>query len=470
MAGGLNELGLIEVAAKIRTRDASCVEVLDAVIARAKAVQPKLNAFLRIDEELARAQAKLADAELAQGRSRGPLHGVPLAHKDMYYRAGVPSSCGSKIKGKEPERTTATALRRLDAAGAIQFGVLNMAEFAYGPTGHNVHFGPVRNPWHTDHVTGGSSSGSGAAVAARATFAALGSDTGGSIRLPAALCGVTGLKVTYGRISRAGAMPLSFSLDTIGPLARSAADCALLAGVMAGQDPADPTSAADAVPDYLARLNQPVKGLRVGVALNYFTEDVDAGVGAALTESLKAIESLGCEIVPVTAPDMSAMDVAGAHLIAAEAAALHGEWLRTRPHDYSPQVRARLERGLTLPATKYIDALRYRGPALAAFANAVFAKVDVLHVPALPIATPTIAETDVGGSPTMDRTLMLLTRFTRPFNYLGLPALAVPCGFLASGLPVGMQLVGRPFAEAEVLRLGHAFQRATEWHRREPPA
>ena len=242
MAGGLNELGLIEVAAKIRTRDASCVEVLDAVIARAKAVQPKLNAFLRIDEELARAQAKLADAELAQGRSRGPLHGVPLAHKDMYYRAGVPSSCGSKIKGKEPERTTATALRRLDAAGAIQFGVLNMAEFAYGPTGHNVHFGPVRNPWNTDHVTGGSSSGSGAAVAARASFAALGSDTGGSIRLPAALCGVTGLKVTYGRISRAGAMPLSFSLDTIGPLARSAADCALLAGVMAGQDPADPTS------------------------------------------------------------------------------------------------------------------------------------------------------------------------------------------------------------------------------------
>jgi aspartyl-tRNA(Asn)/glutamyl-tRNA(Gln) amidotransferase subunit A len=468
MAGELNTLGLAEVAAKIRTRDASCGEVLDAVLARAKAVQPKLNAFLRIDEELAREQARLYDAESAKRRTRGPLHGVPLAHKDMYYREGVPSSCGSKIKGNEPEKTTATALKRLDAAGAIQFGVLNMAEFAYGPTGHNWHFGHVRNPWNVAHITGGSSSGSGAAVAARATFAALGSDTGASVRLPAALCGVTGLKVTYGRISRAGAMPLSFSMDTIGPLARSAADCALLLAAMAGPDAADPTASAEAVPDYVGRLNASVKGLRVGVALNYFTEDVDPGVGAALTESLKAIESLGCEIVPVTLPEMGAADVAGAHLIAAEAAAYHGEWMRTRPQDYSPQVRARLERGLALPATKYIDALRYRGPALEAFTRAVFAKVDVLHAPCLPIPTPTIAETDIGGSPAIDRTLMLLTKFMRPFNYLGLPSLAVPCGFLASGLPVGMQLVGRPFAEDLVLRVGHAFQRATEWHRREP--
>jgi len=468
MSGGLHTLTLTEVAAKIRAREASCAEVLDAVLARAQAVQPHLNAFLRVDEELARAQAKVADAELAQGRTRGPLHGVPLAHKDMYYRAGVPSSCGSKIRGKEPEQTTATALQRLDAAGAIQFGVLNMAEFAYGPTGHNSHFGHCRNPWHTAHITGGSSSGAGAAVAARATFAALGSDTGGSVRLPAAMCGVTGLKVTYGRISRAGAMPLSFSMDTVGPLARSAADCALLLGVMAGPDPADPTASREPVPDYVARLHRPVKGLRIGVPLNYFTDDVDPGVGAALTESLKAIESLGCEIVPVTLPDMTAIDVAGTHVIAAEAAACHGNWMRTRPQDYSRQVRARLERGLALPATKYIDALRYRGPALEAFTKAVFAKVDLLHAPCLPIPTPTIAETDIGGSPTMDRTLALLTKFTRPLNYLGLPALAVPCGFLASGMPVGMQLVGRPFAEDLILRVGHAFQQATEWQQREP--
>jgi aspartyl-tRNA(Asn)/glutamyl-tRNA(Gln) amidotransferase subunit A len=469
MAAALNGLTLTEVAARIRQREVSATEVLDAVLARAKAVQPKLNCFLRIDEELARSAAKLADADLARGHVRGPLHGVPLAHKDMFYRAGVPSSCGSRVRGREPESATATALKRLDAAGAIQFGVLHMAEFAYGPTGHNHHDGPCRNPWNTAHVTGGSSSGSGASVAARAGFAALGSDTGGSVRLPAAICGITGLKVTYGRISRAGAMPLSFSMDSIGPLARSAADCAALLAVLAGPDPADPTASGEAVPDYPARLHLPVKGLRVGVPTTYFTDDMDPGVGAALTESIKALESLGCVIVPVTLPaEMAAIDAAGTHLIAAEAAAYHGNWLRTRPQGYSPQVRARLERGLALPASRYIDALRLRGPAVAAFSKAVFAKVDVLHAPVLPIPTPTIAETDVGGAPTMDRTLALMTRFTRPFNYLGVPSLAVPCGFLASGLPVSMQLVGRPFDEATILALGHAFQQATDWHKREP--
>jgi aspartyl-tRNA(Asn)/glutamyl-tRNA(Gln) amidotransferase subunit A len=465
---GLNTLTLAEVSALIRRREATAMEVLEAILARAAAVQSKLNCFLRIDEETARAAAKLADAELAKGRVRGPLHGVPLAHKDMYYREGVPSSCGSRIKGREPERSTATALRRLDAAGAIQFGVLHMAEFAYGPTGHNYHDGHCRNPWNTAHVTGGSSSGSGSSVAARAGFAALGSDTGGSIRLPAAICGITGLKVTYGRVSRAGAMPLSYSMDTVGPLGRSAADCALVLSAIAGPDPADPTAADEAVPDYVARLTMPVRGMRVGVPMSYFTDDMDAGVGAALTESIKALETLGCEIVPVALPDMTAIDVAGTHIIAAEGAAIHGNWLRTRSQDYSPQVRARLERGLALPAARYIDALRMRGPALAAFSAAVFAKVDVLHAPCLPIPSPTIAETDVGGSPTMDRTLALMTRFMRPFNYLGLPSLALPCGFLASGLPVGMQLVGRPFAEDTILRLGHAFQQATDWHRREP--
>jgi aspartyl-tRNA(Asn)/glutamyl-tRNA(Gln) amidotransferase subunit A len=223
------------------------------------------------------------------------------------------------------------------------------------------------------------------------------------------------------------------------------------------------------VPDYVARLAAPVKGMRIGIPMSYFTEDMDAGVGAALTESVKALESIGCEIVPVALPpELPAIDVAGTHIIAAEAAAYHGEWLRTRPQDYSPQVRARLERGLVLPATQYIDALRLRGQALADFSRAVFAKVDVLHAPCLPIPTPTIAETDVGGSPNMDRTLALMTKFMRPFNYLGLPSLALPCGFLASGLPVGMQLVGRPFAEDQILRLGHAFQRATDWHKREP--
>jgi aspartyl-tRNA(Asn)/glutamyl-tRNA(Gln) amidotransferase subunit A len=464
----LHTLTIAEARVALRARRCSATELLEAVLARAQRVQPQINAFLRIDEALARAQARMADEELAQGRTRGVLHGIPMAHKDMYYRSGVPSSCGSKIKGAEPETVTATALARLDAAGAIQFGVLNMAEFAYSPTGHNAHFGHCRNPWNPSCITGGSSSGSAAAVAARASYSALGSDTGASIRLPAALCGVTGLKVSYGRISRAGAMPLSFSMDTIGPLARSAEDCALLLGVLAGADPADPTASREAVPDYLAELKRPVKGLRVGVAMNYFTDDMDHAAGAVLTESLRTLEGLGCRIVPLAVPDLAAADAAGTHIIAAEAAALHGEWVRTRRQDYSPQVLARLERGLALPATSYIDALRLRGPSLSAFAASVFTKADVFHAPCLPIPTPTIEATDVGASTRMDHTLALLTKFMRPFNYLGLPSLALPCGF-SGGMPVGMQLVGRPFAEGTVLRLGHAFQQATDWHRKVPP-
>lgn len=464
----LHTLTLAQAAKAVRERRASAVELLDAVIARANAIQPATNAFIRIDEQLARSQAAIADTEAARGQFRGALHGVPMAHKDMYYRAGVVSSCGSLIKRDVVATTTATALARLDAAGAIQFGVLNMAEFAYGPTGHNYHFGHARNPWNLEYITGGSSSGSGAAVAARATFAALGSDTGGSIRAPAAFCGVTGLKVTYGRVSRAGAMPLSFSMDTVGPLARTAEDCAMLLAVLAGADPRDSTASSAPVADYVGRLAQPVAGLRVGVPRQYFSDDLDASIARALDEARRVLVGLGCVIVPIDIPDLAAADVAGTHIIAAEAAALHGHWMRTRPQDYSQQVRARLERGLALPATGYIDALRYRGVMIDEFLRTVFSNVDVLHVPALPIATPTIAQTDVTAGGAMDRTLALVTKFTRPFNFLGLPSLALPCGMQPTGLPIGMQLVGRPFAEDVILQLGHAYQQATDWHSRAP--
>lgn len=392
-----------------------------------------------------------------------------MAHKDMFYRQGLPSSCGSAIRRDTPATSTATALERLDSAGAVDFGALNMAEFAYGPTGHNAHFGHARNPWNTDHVTGGSSSGSGASVAARANFAALGSDTGGSIRLPASLCGITGLKVSYGRVSRAGAMPLSFSLDTVGPLARSAQDCAWLMNALAGTDPRDPTSAHESVPDYVARLNRPVRGLRIGIPEQFFHDDLHPAIAASLDAARKVFERLGCLLVPTSLPDMSAIEFAGTQMIAAEAASLHGNWLRTRPGDYSPQVRARLERGLAVPAPRYIDALRYRGEALRAFLDQVFSQVDALHTPCLAIPVPTLAETDVGGGEQMDRILALMTRLNRPFNYLGLPALSLPCGFDGNGMPIGMQLAGRPFSEDLLLRLAHAFQTETDWHRRKPP-
>ncbi|NBS66701.1 MAG: Asp-tRNA(Asn)/Glu-tRNA(Gln) amidotransferase subunit GatA [Betaproteobacteria bacterium] len=464
----LHDMTLAEAAAALRARRVSAVELLQAQLARARAVQPAINAFIRIDEEPAMAQARALDSEAARGHFRGPLHGVPMAHKDMFYRTGLVTTCGSAIRRGVRADTTATALERLDAAGAIDFGTLNMAEFAYGPTGHNVHVGAARNPWNTAHITGGSSSGSGAAVAARATFGALGSDTGGSVRLPASLCGVTGLKVSYGRVSRAGAMPLSYSMDTVGPLARTALDCALMLQVLAGADPRDPTTPAQPVPDYAARLQQPLGGLRVGVPNQFFHDDLDPVVARCIDEARKVLTSLGCRIIPVDLPDMRAAEVAATHVIAAEAATLHGNWLRTRPQDYSPQVRARLMRGLAVPASRYIDALRLRGELLQRFLSEVFNQVDVLHIPSLAIPTPTLAETDVGGGARMDRILALLTRLQRPLNFLGLPSIALPCGETSSGMPVGMQLAGRPFAEDVILHLAHAFQQVTPWHARQP--
>ena len=456
------------LARAIRAGKVSSLAAMEAVLDRAQSVQPRLNCFIRIDGEEALAAARLADTELTRGLVRGPLHGVPMAHKDMYYREGIASTCGSNIKHDMPAPSTATALKRLDAAGAIQFGVLNMAEFAYGPTGHNYHFGHCRNPWNPDYITGGSSSGSGAAVAGRAAFAALGSDTGGSIRAPATFCGTSGIKPTWGRVSRHGAMPLSFSMDTVGPLARTVEDCALIMGVIAGADPLDPTASTHAVPDYMAQLARPMKGLRIGRPRSYFYDGLDAEIEALMSDSLEVYARLGAEVVDVELPDIDSWNVAGTMMIAAEAAAAHANWLRSRPNDYSDQVRARLELGLAVPAATYIDSLRLRGIALAEFSQAVFGKVDVLHVPTVAFQTPTIAETDVGGGTTMTRVLNSITRLTRPGNFLGLPCLSVQAGFMKSGLPTAMQLMGRQFDEATLFAAGHAYQQATDWHSRAP--
>lgn len=464
----LLELSAAELARRIRAQKVSASEAMQDTLAAAKRAHAKLNCLVRIDEEAALAAARLADGEIARGIVRGPLAGVPMAHKDMYYREGVPSSCGSKITRDRPAPATATALKRLDAAGALQFGVLNMTEFAYGPTGHNYHLGHCRNAWNPEYITGGSSSGSGTTVAARANFAALGSDTGGSIRLPSHFCGVTGIKPTYGRVSRAGAMPLSFSLDTLGPLARTVEDCALILGVIAGQDPADATSSSQPVPDYVAALERPVKGLRIGVPKSYFFDGADPHVERLVRASVEVFRSLGCETVEVDLPDIEPWNQAATAIIAAEAAALHANWLRERPQDYSDQVRARLELGAAVSATQYLNALRLRSHALQAWLGRVMQQVDALHAPCVAFATPTIAETDVGGGPKMGQILAQVTRLMRPVNFLGLPSLAVPCGFQPHGLPCAFQLIGRPFDEALLFRLGHAYQGATDWHTRVP--
>ena len=462
------ELSSAGLARAIRANKVTSLAAMEAVLARADSVQSKLNCFVRIDREEALAAAKLADAELARGQVRGPLHGVPMAHKDMYYREGVPSSCGSKIKRDMPAPSTATVLKKLDAAGAIQFGVLNMAEFAYGPTGHNYHLGHCRNPWNTDYITGGSSSGSGSAVAARAAFAALGSDTGGSIRAPATFCGLSGIKPTWSRVSRAGAMPLSFSMDTVGPLTRTVEDCALIMGVTAGADPLDPTASQHPVPDYMGQLGRGIKGLRIGTPKGYFYDNMDPEIESIIRASLEVYAKLGAEIVEVELPDMEPWSYAAVMIIAAEAGAAHANWMRTRPQDYSDQVRARIELGMSVPATSYIESLRLRGIALQQFSQAVFSKVDVLHAPSVNFQTPTIAETDVGGGATMITVMNNITRLTRPGNFLGLPVLSVPAGFAKNGMPTAMQLIGRQFDEATLFTAGHAYQQATDWHTKAP--
>jgi aspartyl-tRNA(Asn)/glutamyl-tRNA(Gln) amidotransferase subunit A len=460
-------MSLVEVASAIATKRLSSHEVTRALLHRIAQWQPRLNAFMEIESEAALKAADEADGALAKGESRGPLHGVPLAHKDMYYDAGKVVTCGSAIRRDFVATSTSTALQRLKDAGTIRLGSLLMAEFAYGPTGHNAHYGPVHNPFALDHITGGSSSGSGAAVAARLTYAALGSDTGGSIRMPAHFCGVTGLKVTYGRVSRAGAMPLSQSLDTVGPLAQTAEDCALLLALMAGPDPEDPTASHAPVADYMAATKARVKGLKIGVPSNFYVDDLDKEVARILDETIATLKREGAEMVQVELPDQRQLSAACQLLLAVEAAAFHKRWLIERPQDYGPQVLMRLQNGLAIPGVTYLETMRWRGPALAAHVAAT-SKVDAVIAPVAPMPAPTIAESDVGNSPGAEGVIQRLTRFTRPINYLGLPSLAIPSGFTKAGLPVGMQLIGRSFDEATILTIGAAFQRATDFHQKVP--
>jgi aspartyl-tRNA(Asn)/glutamyl-tRNA(Gln) amidotransferase subunit A len=460
-------MSLTSVAKAIAEKRVSSREATQSCLDRIAQWQPRLNAFMKIEAEEVLAAADAADGALAKGNSRGVLHGVPLAHKDMYYEAGKVVTCGSRIRRDFVATSTSTALQRLKDAGTIRLGSLQMAEFAYGPTGHNAHYGPVHNPFALDRITGGSSSGSGAAVAARLTFAALGSDTGGSIRMPAHFCGVTGLKTTVGRISRAGAMPLSQSLDTVGPLARTAEDCAVLLGLMAGADGEDPTAVAGPLPDFAGATAGPIKGLTIGVPTAFYVDDLDAEVAGALDATISVLKREGANIVQVELPDQRQLSGASQLVLAVEAAAFHKRWMIERAQDYGPQVLMRLQNGLAIPGVSYLEALRWRGPALAAHLAAV-GDVDAMIAPVSPVAAPTIAESDVGNGPDAEAVIQRLTRFTRPINYLGLPALSIPTGFTRTGLPVGMQLVGRSFDEAMLLRIGAAFQRATDFHDRVP--
>ena len=464
------DLSLTAAAQAIRDKRVSSEELTRAALARARELQPRFNAFVRFDDEEAIAQARACDVELAGGRSRGPLHGVPLAHKDMFYRQGKVSTCGSKLRAGWVADTTATVLEKLDAAGAVQIGTLNMTEFAYGPTGQNAWLGDARNPWNPQHITGGSSSGSAVSVASRIVYAALGSDTAGSVRMPAALCGVTGMKTTFGRVSRAGCMPLSQSLDTIGPLTRSVADNALMLSVLAGPDPRDGSTLPAPVDDYVGAVAHPqgLKGIRLGIPRGFFDAQVDPQVAALLAEASRSFGSMGAELVDVAMPDLDAINAAGFLLTWGDVIGVHGAWMRERAGDYTAQTRGRIEVTLAASAGDYVDAQRARARLLRGFVADVYSRCDALIAPVLAFPVPKLSDVDVSGGPDMMRILDEITRLMRPVNVLGLPALALPCGFTAGGLPCGMQLIGRPFAEGQLYRAGGAYQAATDWHLRGP--
>lgn len=464
------EFSLTEAADAIRRGKVSSVELTQAAIARARSLGAALNCFALLDADEALAAAKKADRKPGRGKARGPLHGVPLAHKDLFYRKRKVVACGSKIRRDFVPDTTATVIERLSAAGAVNLGALHMAEFAFSPTGYNEHYGHARNPWNQEHVPGGSSSGSGAAVAARIVFGSLGTDTGGSLRHPAAMCGLTGLKPTVTRVSRAGVMPLSHSLDCVGPLARTARDCARLLAVISGADPADPTASRRSAPDYEAALDGKVRGLRIGVPRSYYYDPVAPEIARKLEESLHGLRALGAKVVDVDVPDMALINTLTHVLMAVEAATVHRHWLQTRRKDYADQVASRIEPGLFYPATRYCEALAMRASVTREFIGTALKNVDVLHLPAIPIPVPTIGATTLGDPADVARIIGVVGHCTRGINYLGLPAISVPAGFDANGLPVAFQLVGRPFAEATLLRAADAYQRGTDWHRRAPQA
>ena len=463
----LTELTLSQAGDSIRRGDITSVALTEATLARAEAVQPALNCFLRIDTEAALEAADRVDTEIARGNWRGPLHGVPLAHKDVFDREGHITTAGT-ILFETAATSYATVMERFDEAGAIYTGALNLDEFAAGGTGANDHYGRTHNPWNTDHISGGSSGGSAACVAARSVFGALGGDAGGSVRIPASMCGVVGLKPTFGRVSRAGTAPRTFSVDCTGPMTRTAEDCALMLQAIAGHDPRDSTTLNVPVPDYRAALRSELKDMRIGIAIGTPFDQVEPEIGRQLSNACDVFRDLGAELIELEVPDVMRFNDLQQILGKSEAAVICGKWMRERPKDMTFDAISVVQEGLLIPATRYLEAKSLRAPLMKAHVHEIYRQVDVLFAPALAGPTPTITETDFEDQDRVEELFTRSARFTRFTNYLGTPSLSVPCGFSTNGLPVGFQLHGPPFGEARLLTAAHAFQSVTDYHTKAP--
>jgi aspartyl-tRNA(Asn)/glutamyl-tRNA(Gln) amidotransferase subunit A len=449
-------LSITDLAARIRTRQVSPVEVVEALHERIGAHNDTLIAYLHVDRDHALAAARAAELEIGAGGYRGPLHGVPVAYKDIYDVQGLPTTAGSKIMAGYIASEDSTAAARLRQAGAICMGKLNTLEFA---SGSMEVFGTARNPWHTDMTPGGSSSGSGAALAACLVHGATGSDTGGSIRGPASFCGIVGIKPTYGRVSRAGVIPLSWSLDHAGPMARTVADTAILLRAMAGADRRDTSAALQPVPDYTAELNGKIRGLRIGVPKTFFFELIDPEVESAVRQAIALLASLGAVVQDVDLPHATYGSSASWTIAYTESFAFHRENFFQRPQDYTSAFLHKITGAACLTAEERLTAQRLRQVITHEFLDAL-QDVDVIVTP-----TSAFPAHRIGGTSAQSETRSL----TRPVSLTGLPALALPCGFTEAGLPVSMQVVGRAWAEPTLFRLGHAYEQAAGWVQRRAP-
>jgi aspartyl-tRNA(Asn)/glutamyl-tRNA(Gln) amidotransferase subunit A len=447
----------------LRARKVSPLELTNACLARIDRLNPVLNAFITVTGDQAVADARAAEADIARARRRGPLHGIPVALKDLFDTAGVRTTAGSAVFADRVPSQDAEVVRRLKQAGAILLGKLNMHEFAYGDTSALSHFGPVRNPWDRQRISGGSSGGSAAAVAARLCYGALGSDTGGSIRQPSAYCGIVGLKPTYGLVSTSGVVPLSWSLDHVGPMCRTVADAAVLLQAIAGYDPSDTNSIDAATPDYSRALTQKVSTFRIGIPRAVFYEGLDPDIEQAVTDALQVIRRLTTSTRDVELPSYRTLPVVGA-----EAYAFHAPYVTKTPELYQPATRQRIEGGSRVTASAYIEGRRELDR-LRRTVAAVFSNVDLLVTPTTPILPQTVDEAINNPTVPPPGGVAPSLRNTQPFDIFGLPTISIPCGFSRSGLPIGLQITGPRLGEAQVLALARAFEQATEWHRRNPP-
>jgi len=457
------KLGIAEVAARISDKSFSSAALTQMMLDRISAIDPKLRSYVTVLRDDALKAAAAADMEIAAGKYRGPLHGVPVAIKDIYDTKGVRTTACSRVRENYIPEHDSTVVRKLREAGAVILGKVTTHEFAFGFDSR-----PTKNPWSLNHIPSGSSGGSGAAIAAGLCFAATGSDTGGSIRAPAAANGITGIKPTYGRVSKAGVAVLSWSLDHAGPMARSVRDLAILLNIMAGKDSLDPHTRDVPVPDYTASLTGDVGAVRIGVPTNYFTDDVEPDVASAVAKAVEKLESLGAKAVPVKIAELDgALDCMLA-IAMSEASTYHQASLRANPDLFEDETRLLLEAGEMMLATTYINAQRARVAIKAAFREAL-GGVDVILTPTQPTTALKIGQSMSRIGAREESVFAVSARFCAPLNLSGLPAASVPCGFSPEKMPIGLQIIGKPFDEATVLRVADAFERNTEWHTNYPP-